>query len=263
MRSSPDSLQPGPRWTVSRPSSTTSGLLLKACSGYPGSSRSGAASRRWGVDCKPVPSLGSSWKLGRSISSLSLASLFDRVPEGYTGLSETRDPLCQPRANMASRPNGHQDGPASRRFRFDDLTSTLVRSSGFSDGHCLIRSFRAAVGPCGRGHNPHLVGELVPGFPRLANAVPGSSRLRCHPGCTGDRCSRRDRAARSGWSGLAQCGPRDPQHAGLGDRREPPRSPANAITSCRAGAGRRPGAGPSGNGSRRAGRCLERHVRPC
>ena len=30
---------------------------------------------------------------------------------------------------MASRPNGHQDGSTSRRFRFDDLTSTSVRPS--------------------------------------------------------------------------------------------------------------------------------------
>lgn len=45
---------------------------------------------------------------------------------GYTGLSETQAPLFQPRANMVSRPNGHRDGPASRRFRFDDLTATLV-----------------------------------------------------------------------------------------------------------------------------------------
>lgn len=38
---------------------------------------------------------------------------------------------------MASTSNGHQDGPASRRHRFDDLASTVVQipgsASGFTD----------------------------------------------------------------------------------------------------------------------------------
>ena len=51
--SSPAASQPGRRWTDWHPNSTASGPPPRACSGCRGSSRSGAASRRWGAVSDP------------------------------------------------------------------------------------------------------------------------------------------------------------------------------------------------------------------
>ena len=162
---------------------------------------------------------------------------------------------------MASRPNGHQEGPASRRFRFDDLTSTGVHSpaispSGASSAHSgrrlvlvagatilllwgtlyvVFRDWRARY----RARADFGATQVAPVIDALARVTP--------PGV--DELAWRD-AVRETHSMLVTV-----TGANLLDVRQ-------MQSLRRAGAGRRPRTGPSGNGPRRACRGLERHVRP-
>ena len=107
---------------------------------------------------------------------LHFASLFEGITEGYTGLRAARDSIPPTLSEDGQQANGHQEGPASRRFRFDDLTSTGVHSpaispSGASSAHSGRRLVLVA------GATILLWGTLYVVFRAWRRAVPGPGRF--------------------------------------------------------------------------------------
>ncbi len=104
-------------------------------------------------------------------------------------------------------------------------------------------------------------GLLYSRLPRMAGAVPGAGRLRGYPGRAGDRPPRRGRPARRRPGRLARRRGPDACDAPDRHRLEPAGPRRDAGPPRRARPRRRPRAGPPGDGRRRAGRGLGRHVR--